>query len=173
MFPASANYVALGHLHRAQQMPGAAPIWYSGSPIQVDFGEERDTKQVLLVDIPERGAAKVNPDPAHARRGTSNGAGHDRRTRSSGTDDGDAFLRVFVRERPRAGLADDVRALLPNAVDVRIAPDLDDTPSEARARVSSGASPRELFAGYLEHEGREIDPPLLALFDELLDEETV
>ena len=35
---------------------------------------------------------------------------------------GDAFLRVFVREQPRAGLADDVRALLPSAVDVRIAP---------------------------------------------------
>ncbi len=55
-FPAAANYVALGHLHRAQQMPGAAPIWYSGSPIQVDFGEEHDTKQVLVVDVPEPAA---------------------------------------------------------------------------------------------------------------------
>ncbi len=33
---------------------------------------------------------------------------------------GDAWLRVFVREPTRAGLADDVRAILPRAVDVRV-----------------------------------------------------
>ena len=40
-FPAHAHYVALGHVHRTQQIGGAAPIWYSGSPIQVDFGDTR------------------------------------------------------------------------------------------------------------------------------------
>ena len=60
-FPAGAAYVALGHLHRAQQIPGAAPIWYCGSPIQVDFGEERDVKQVLLIDAAGSGAARVTP----------------------------------------------------------------------------------------------------------------
>ena len=40
MFPASAHYVALGHLHRQQEIPGPCPIFYSGSPLAIDFGEE-------------------------------------------------------------------------------------------------------------------------------------
>ena len=171
-FPAAANYVALGHLHRTQQLPGAAPIWYSGSPIQVDFGEENDTKQVLLVDIPEHGAAKVTPIPLTrpAVLRTVRGTLTDLEAYAAKADD--AFLRVFVRERPRPGLADDVRAMLPNAVDVRVAPDVETEPVVARARASATSSPRELFAGYLDHEGRALDAALLALFDELLDLES-
>ena len=37
-FPSTAHYVALGHLHRPQKVPAAAPVYYSGSPLQLDFG---------------------------------------------------------------------------------------------------------------------------------------
>ena len=67
-FPSAASYVALGHLHRAQLMPGPAPIWYSGSPIQVDFGESDDRKQVLLVDAPASGSARVSPIAASPKQ---------------------------------------------------------------------------------------------------------
>jgi exonuclease SbcD len=174
-FPASANYVALGHLHRTQSLPGAAPIWYSGSPIQVDFGEERDTKHVLVVDIPERGAAAVTPVPitSGAVLRTLSGTLAELEGAAPGT--GDAFLRVYVREAPRAGLADDVRALLPNAVDVRIAPrEQDRDPdTDAHRAARAGAAPRELFTQYLSDAGHAPDQHLLALFDELLDAETV
>jgi exonuclease SbcD len=171
-FPAAANYVALGHLHRAQQMPGAAPIWYSGSPIQVDFGEERDTKQVLVVDIPDRGAAKVNP--VALTRGavlrTLRGTLPELEAAAATADD--AYLRVFVREQPRAGLADDVRALLPNAVDVRIAPDVADEPVRAARRSTRTTAPRDLFQDYLAETGHATDDRLVAMFDELLDAES-
>ncbi|HEY1739726.1 MAG TPA: exonuclease SbcCD subunit D, partial [Acidimicrobiia bacterium] len=50
-FPLSASYVALGHLHRRQSIPGSkVPAWYCGSPIQVDFGDDTDPRGVLLVD---------------------------------------------------------------------------------------------------------------------------
>ena len=39
VFPAAADYVALGHLHRPQEIPGPCPIRYCGSPLQLDFGE--------------------------------------------------------------------------------------------------------------------------------------
>jgi exonuclease SbcD len=172
-FPASANYVALGHLHRAQQMPGAAPIWYSGSPIQVDFGEERDTKQVLVVDIPDRGAAKVRP--VALTRGavlrTLRGTLAELEAAAPGV--GDAFLRVFVREQPRAGLADDVRMLLPTAVDVRVAPDVIADASAAAKNSTRATAPRDLFGQYLAETGHAADARLVALFDELLDAETV
>jgi exonuclease SbcD len=174
-FPASANYVALGHLHRAQKMPGAAPIWYSGSPIQVDFGEERDTKQVLVVDIPDQGAAKVTPVPLTRGAVLRTVRGTLAELENAADGAGDAFLRVFVREQPRAGLADDVRALLPSAVDVRIAPE---TVVERGAREGSSPAdrssvPRELFRQYLDGIAHAADDRLIALFDELLDAETV
>ena len=173
-FPAAANYVALGHLHRAQQMPGAAPIWYSGSPIQVDFGEENDTKQVLVVDIPERGAAKVSPVALTRGAVLRTLRGTFAELEALAPTVGDAHLRVFVREQPRAGLADDVRTLLPTAVDVRVAPDVTtDTAGAAVRTVERATTPRDLFRQYLGETGHADDNRLVALFDELLDTETV
>jgi exonuclease SbcD len=171
-FPAAANYVALGHLHRAQQMPGAAPIWYSGSPIQVDFGEEQDTKQVLVVDIPERGAAKVAPVALTRGAVLRTLRGTVAELEAAAPKAGDAFLRVFVREQPRAGLADDVRAMFPNAVDVRIAPDVAAEAAEATPRVARATTPRDLFRQYLGETGHAADDRLVGLFDELLDAES-
>lgn len=171
-FPAAANYVALGHLHRTQAIPGPAPIWYSGSPIQVDFGEERDVKHVLLADIPERGATKVTPVPLTRGWALRTIAGTLAELEAAAGTVGDAWLRVDVQEQARPGLADDVRALLPGAVDVRVmaaAP----RPEEPAPRFERGrASPRELFGAYLDLEQRARDERLLGLFDELLDADT-
>lgn len=44
-----ADYVALGHLHRAQEVrPG---VRYSGSPIAFSFSEARDVKSSVLLDL--------------------------------------------------------------------------------------------------------------------------
>ena len=54
-FPASAfppaDYIALGHLHRAQRVSGYNHIRYSGSPLPLSFDETGNQKQVLLVDF--------------------------------------------------------------------------------------------------------------------------
>ena len=50
-FPAAAQYAALGHLHRAQQLPGPAPLHYCGSPLQLDFGETANEPAVNVVDV--------------------------------------------------------------------------------------------------------------------------
>jgi exonuclease SbcD len=173
VFPSSASYVALGHLHRTQLMPGPAPIWYSGSPIQVDFGESDDRKQVLLVDAPAVGAARV--EPVELTRGWRLRTVTGTLDELAGEAGDDAFLRVVVRERPRPGLADEVRALLPQAVDVRVAADSTGVRSDADHRpISAGLrlSPRDLFAAYLDFSGQARDPRLVALFDELLDADT-
>jgi exonuclease SbcD len=171
-FPAAANYVALGHLHRTQNIAGAAPIWYSGSPIQVDFGEEKDTKHVLLVDIPDRGAAKVTAVPLTTGWTLRTVRGTYAELEALATKVGDAWLRVEVREPARPGLADDVRVLLPNAVDVRIAPEAQSTDDAPPPVTRSGLQPRELFGSYLDATFVARDERLLALFDELLDAET-
>ncbi|WP_448218723.1 exonuclease subunit SbcD [Endozoicomonas sp. 2B-B] len=63
-FPASAfppaDYIALGHLHRAQKVSDQAHIRYSGSPIPLSFDETSCPKQVVLVDLEPGTAPEIN-----------------------------------------------------------------------------------------------------------------
>lgn len=45
----SADYVAFGHIHKPQAIPGVDHGRYAGSPLQIDFGEVRDTKLVYVI----------------------------------------------------------------------------------------------------------------------------
>lgn len=44
------SYIALGHIHKPQQVKAAVPTYYSGSPIPLSFSENEDKKRVLLID---------------------------------------------------------------------------------------------------------------------------
>jgi DNA repair protein SbcD/Mre11 len=59
-------YVALGHIHQCQEIPHTVPCWYSGSIDRMDMGERNDEKYVLLVDIPQKGPAKIERLPLEA-----------------------------------------------------------------------------------------------------------
>ena len=50
------DYVALGHLHRFQQLNpyGQPPVVYSGSPERIDFGERKETKGFCDVVIHDK-----------------------------------------------------------------------------------------------------------------------
>lgn len=55
--PQNVSYIALGHIHKCQQIEkSAVPCWYSGSFDRMDFGERGDenNKFVLLVEIDEQ-----------------------------------------------------------------------------------------------------------------------
>lgn len=51
------DYIALGHIHKKQQLDKKGRIWYSGTPIAVSFDESYsgDEHGVLLVDSPRHG----------------------------------------------------------------------------------------------------------------------
>ncbi|MEA3287981.1 MAG: exonuclease SbcCD subunit D C-terminal domain-containing protein [Candidatus Marinimicrobia bacterium] len=50
-FPASIDYLALGHLHIPQRVGKTEHIRYSGSPIPMGYGEAKQTKQVIVVEF--------------------------------------------------------------------------------------------------------------------------
>ena len=50
--PPSAQYVALGHIHRPQRVMAAGPhTEYAGSPLQLDFGEVNDEKSFVVIEV--------------------------------------------------------------------------------------------------------------------------
>jgi exonuclease SbcD len=170
-FPSTAHYVALGHLHLPHRIPGAAPIWYAGSPLALDFGEaERDHKAALLVDVTPDTPARVERLPLQTGRRlrTLRGPLDDLLARRDSID-ADAYLRIVLDEPPRTGLARMVRDEFPHAVDVSISADRDATHRTVEHRDVHGA-PHELFARYLADHGG-TDDRLTALFAQLLEEE--
>ena len=51
IFPASLDYVALGHLHTPQKVHPSETIRYSGSPLPMGFGEANQPKSVCQVEF--------------------------------------------------------------------------------------------------------------------------
>ncbi len=46
------NYVALGHIHKHQVLSTDPLVVYAGSPHRIDFGEEKEDKGLILVELP-------------------------------------------------------------------------------------------------------------------------
>jgi exonuclease SbcD len=172
IFPVSAHYVALGHLHRRQTLPSHAPVHYSGSPLAVDFGEQDNTNVVCLVEAAPGIPARVTDIPVTSGRRLRTVRGTLAELQAQAGAFGEDYLRVWLREPARAGLRDDTVAVLPNALEVRIDPEF--APPMAKKPNDPGRASRtpvELFADYCGT--RQVsDPKLAALFAELHDEVT-
>jgi DNA repair protein SbcD/Mre11 len=173
IFPVSAHYVALGHLHRRQALPAPAPVHYSGAPLAVDFGEQDNTSVVCLVEATPGTPARITDVPVTAGRRLRTVHGTLAELEARAGDFGDDYLRVFLREPTRAGLRDDTVAILPNALEVRIDPEFAPQPDKRprSADTSITRTPAQLFADYCA--ARDVsDQRVAALFGELHDEAT-
>jgi DNA repair protein SbcD/Mre11 len=173
MFPPTAHYVALGHLHRQQEIPGPCPVFYSGSPLAIDFGEEANEPGALLVTAEPGIRADATSIPIAGGRRLRTLRGTVEQVIEEGEQAGDAYLRVVLAEQGRAGLGDLVRDKLPNTLEVlldeahRPQPGGRDGDRPSRA----GRSPLDLFGDYLAEQNID-DPRITAMFADLLDEVT-
>jgi len=171
--PATAQYVALGHVHKPQEMAAPAPAFYCGSPLQLDFGEGEQRKYVNIVDAKPRLPARVEPVPVEGGRTLRTlRTRYDDLPSLAGMHPND-YLRVIVDlDRPVVSLFDRVRELMPNALDVQAR--LPDAPGAAAERVEQkGLAPHELLGRfYASRHGGEIPSGLIGLFNELYEEAT-
>lgn len=166
--PASLDYIALGHIHAPQQVPGArVPAEYAGSLLQLDFGESGEVKRVVVVETTPGLPARVRS--VALRRGR-------RLVRATGTwadlagrDDLDeAFLDLTVNaDGPDPDLMDRARERFPLVVKVRA-----EYPRSVAERPSTAGRPwGELYGEYhAEAHGGAPEPDLLALFEEIREE---
>jgi len=172
VFPVEAHYVALGHLHRRQSLPSHAPVHYSGSPIAVDFGEQDNASVVCLVEAAPGIPARVTDIPVTSGRRLRTVHGTLAELEARAEHLGQDYLRVYLSEPGRAGIRDDVVAVLPNALEVRIDPEFAHTPEKGKVAPDRVArTPAQLFEEYCA--SRQVaDHRVAALFGELHDEVT-
>jgi exonuclease SbcD len=171
MFPATAHYAALGHLHRQQEIAAACPAFYSGSPLAIDFGEEANEAVALVVTAEPGIRADVRPVPVTGGRALRTLRGTLDEVIAAGEQAGDAYLRVVLAEPGRAGLGDLVRDKLPNVLEVQLDEQYRPQPGAAAAgpRASRASrTPLELFGDYLTEQNID-DPRISKMFAELLD----
>lgn len=172
--PATAHYVALGHIHKPQRLLAApSPSHYAGSPLQMDFGEAGEQKSFVLVDarpgqparserVPYRGGRKLM-----RVRGTLADLERDAKRLS----DPSALLWVGIAlDVPDPDINARVRQLLPNALRVEV--ELLDRSlfdPQVSAAHSHALEPAELYAAFVKARRGEAasDPELLAAFKDL------
>lgn len=166
--PTTAHYVALGHVHRPQQIPTAAPARYAGSLVQLDFGEIEQEKSVVIIEASPGKPARVRTVPIRAGRRLVDVAGTLNELRATAQTLGDAWVRATVRTNgPVPGIADEVKAILPNAVHVATDyPRLHEQGEDPTGLMA--LRPRDQFASfYRSKHGSEPSPEVLAVFEEV------
>ena len=169
--PGNANYIALGHIHRPQDVPGSpSRARYAGSLLQLDFGEVDQAKSVTIVETSAGKPARVEAVGLSAGRRLLDLEGSLDELAAKAAEVGDAYLRVYVKtDGPVPGIADRVREILPNAVDVALR--YERAEPGARDSSLSSLSPRDQFLAYY-RAAHEAEPheTILEAFDEVLGE---
>lgn len=172
--PTTASYIALGHIHKPQKVRGAAAeTRYSGSLLQLDFGERGQDKAVTIVDVHPGKPPKSEQIPFSAGKQLIEIDTTIEDLAAVAETVGDAYLRVNLSvDAPASGLADKVRDLLPNALDIRLL--LPETERiEEETRSLRDLDPRNQFASYYDSvHGAQPSKELLDAFDRVYEEVT-
>ena len=168
--PAGPQYVAMGHIHAPQRVPGApVPAQYAGSLLALDFGEAGEEKRVVVVDAEPGQLATIESLPLTAGRPLVRVTGDWDSIEARSDELGGAFLDLTVKTSGTdLTLADRARDAFPFLVKVRAwRPE-----GERRERLVKGHRTwDELYADYYTREHAEAAPEeLLALFRDVLDE---
>ncbi len=170
--PSTVQYIGLGHLHRPQEILAPAKARYSGSLVELDFGEREQDKSVVFFEAKPQRAPSIELVPIAAGRRLRTVEGTFAELAHIADEKSDDYLRVRVKaDGPAPGLADRVKELLPNALDVTV-----DYPRDAGAPPERGKgrgklAPAQLFAAYYQHRNQTPPPKeLQQLFDQLHEE---
>lgn len=177
IFPAAADYIALGHLHRPQQIRAAAPCWYAGSPLAYSFSESDQTKSVLLGEISFENSTKqttVEAIPLQAGRPLTRWhCANYEEALARCSDPGLRELWVELRIDLTAPLSSEEISALRQAHPyiTAILPVYPELAEAQAAQSDAGLSILERFACFAEqNEGVAADEALLAAFSALLHE---
>lgn len=174
MLPATAQYIALGHVHRPQPVAGspvAGGSFYAGSLLQLDFGESEQKKSVRVVEAHPRMPADSKAVPVTGGKVLRTLKLRLEDLEQHAGEHADDYLRVII-DAPGVvpKLIDRVVELLPNAISVE--PLRRDQPRRTDdGGPRQGLEPHELLSRYYQSlRGAEMPPDLLSLFNRMYEE---
>jgi exonuclease SbcD len=168
--PAGPQYVALGHIHAPQPVPGApVPAAYAGSLLPMDFGEAGETKRVVIVDAEPGRLATLRSIPIEAGRPLAQVRGTWDEVAARADALADRYLDLTISiGGPDPDLGRRAAALFPYLVRVRA-----ERPAQARRERSADARPPDddLYAAFVRATTSE-EPPaaLIQLFRDTMEE---
>ena len=177
MLPESANYIALGHVHKTQEIKDLSSnlARYCGSLIQVNFAEAGDKKYVFLIEAKAGKSTKllkkhqVQAGKPLKHLKISYSELENKITELKGFSGWVKFSLTL--DEPVVGLKDKIMKHLPNVLDIEIIP-----PKRENETVESDKpDPSKIELGtayeqfYQEEKGQQIPERLLTTFRELLD----
>lgn len=166
--PPGPQYVALGHIHAPQPVPGAkVPAEYAGSLLELDFGEAGEEKRVVIVAAEPGRPATVRSVPLDSGRRLLRLKG-DWSDLIARDDIYDSYLDLTVQTAgPDPGLVDRAREEFDYLVHVRA----EYPRAETEASLRSGKPLDELYGEYyLQTEGVPAPEDLIAAFREVMEE---
>jgi exonuclease SbcD len=149
------SYAAFGHIHKPQNLPGLTSGRYAGSPLQLDFGEEGETKRVVLVDTEPGSSAQIQSIDLSAGRRLRSYDGTLDGLAALAPSWGDALTKILIQsDTATAGLAALVRRMLPDAVLLRVDESAADTrlaalTDDAHDHAHTEPTVAELFEAFL------------------------
>jgi exonuclease SbcD len=169
------DYVALGHLHGAQEVRGStAAVRYSGSPLRYSFGESARTPSVALVEIDGGGGVAVELVPTPQPRPVASVSGRlaDLLADPALAAVEDAWLQVTLTDarRPDAAL-ETLRSRFPHTLVIAFRPEGGEVSADADlARLRAARDPVEVgraFLAYVAGEPTDAEVEVLRVADEL------
>jgi DNA repair protein SbcD/Mre11 len=156
------DYVALGHLHGAQQLDGPR-LAYSGTPLPYSFSEQDQLKSVRLVELDAQGTPAVEAVPLGVGRPlrTLQGPLEQLLSDPSLEEARGAWVRVLLSDDqlPRQAMTR-LRERFPHAVELRHQPpgQLRSSASERSQRILQAADPLlRTLAFFADQQGRPAD----------------
>ena len=146
------DYVALGHLHRAQRM-GRDTVRYAGSPLKYSLSEARHVKSVPLVTLGPKGDTAVELLPLTPRRELRQIRGRlDDLLAAAKQNPGpqrEDYIYAVLTDEAVLDPAERLRTVYPNLLHVELAPpSREPAGEEAEAVPEAGKSEEELFAEF-------------------------
>jgi DNA repair protein SbcD/Mre11 len=173
--PTRAQYIAMGHVHRPQNIECGTSAWYSGSLLQMDFGERDQNKYVNIVEIHAKQPARVIQEPIKSGRAMvdigspEKGVPLNDLARFADAND-KSWFRVYVDADAVPNLPQLVRGTLSSAVTVTRTGAQTDVPGP-NAEERQHLGPIELFSLYYASrngEAKEPDAHVIEVFRGLL-----
>lgn len=168
--PSNASYVALGHIHKPQQIDGPAPAYYAGSLLQMDFGEAGEEKSFVVIEASPGRPARVEHIPYEGGLPLFDIRATLEELEQTADEHRTGWLRVTVPLTERdPDLNRKVRELLPNALVVRA--ELPEAEELSDIRLEPGVSPAGHYSAYhLRAHQQEADWAVLEAFQNLYDQ---